>query len=255
MSAYALSSDVSSTIDTVSANSATWASASAISAYALSADVSGCIDTVSSNSASWAQVVTSLSGNANFYNQINSKSISSTVSYKARLDENGNSISALYNTVSAQSANWGGSALALSAGPGIVFNKVGDTLVASVDETVLWEGSARLTSYSSTLSDSLHNYKYVDIYVQPNSADLNKRGNQIRRFEVVNAGETAELYFPRTESMENYNEVSEVFYVWNYNNGLDFTLKNGARWSGDTYASSITAYRGMVTKIVGVCKI
>lgn len=188
--------------DTVSSNSATWASASAISSYALSADVSSTID-----------------------------------------------------TVSAQSANWGGSALALSAGPGIRFDKVDNTLVASVDETVLWEGSARLTSYSSTLSDSLHNYKYVDIYVQPNSADLNKRGNQVRRFEVVNAGETAELYFPRTESMENYHEVSEVFYVWNYNNGSDFTLKNGARWSGDTYASSITAYRGMVTKIVGVCKI
>lgn len=159
------------------------------------------------------------------------------------------------STVSTQSANWGGSALALSAGTGIRFDKVDNTLVASVDETVLWEGSARLTSYSSTLSDSLHNYKYVDIYVQPNSADLNKRGNQVRRFEVVNAGETAELYFPRTESMENYHEVSEVFYVWNYNNGSDFTLKNGARWSGDTYASSITAYRGMVTKIVGVCKI
>ena len=81
------------------------ADSSALSSYALSADVSGTIDTVSSNSASWAQVVTSLSGNANFYNQINSKNISATVSYKARLDENGNSISALYDTVSAQSAN------------------------------------------------------------------------------------------------------------------------------------------------------
>lgn len=107
------------------------ADSSALSSYALSADVSSTIDTVSSNSASWTQVVTSLSGNANFYNQINSKNISATVSYKARLDENGNSISALYDTVSTQSANWGGSALALSAGPGISLTMVGNTLVIS----------------------------------------------------------------------------------------------------------------------------
>ena len=248
---------------------------SAMSAYALSADVSGCIDTVSANSATWGtQVVSSLSSapaySENWVTAINDMKLSAERANSAQwvrsaiFDNKGRYLSSLaasadvsgcIDTVSAQSANWGGSALALSAGPGIRFDKVDNTLVASVDETVLWEGSARLTSYSSTLSDSLHNYKYVDIYVQPNSADLNKRGNQIRRFEVVNAGETAELYFPRTESMENYHEVSEVFYVWNYNNGSDFTLKNGARWSGDTYASSITAYRGMVTKIVGVCKI
>lgn len=138
----------------------------------------------------------------------------------------------VYNTVSDQSANWG-----------------------RFNETILWEGSARVTSYSSNLSESLHNFRYVDIYVQPNSADVKKRANQIKRFEVLNAGETAELYFPRSESMENYNAISEVFYVWAYNNGADFTLKNGARWSGDNYVSSVTAYRGMVTKIVGIGRI
>lgn len=78
MSAYALSSDVSGVIDTVSANSASWgdngvdsatvsaiassyaesavsskADSSSLSSYAISADVSGVIDTVSSNSATW----------------------------------------------------------------------------------------------------------------------------------------------------------------------------------------------------------
>lgn len=80
MSAYALSSDVSGVIDTVSANSASWGQGgvdsatvssiassyaesaasskmdtSAMSSYALSADVSGTIDTVSANSATWGQ--------------------------------------------------------------------------------------------------------------------------------------------------------------------------------------------------------
>lgn len=46
---------------TVSANSATWASASAISSYALSSDVSGIVDTVSSQSANWGGSALALS--------------------------------------------------------------------------------------------------------------------------------------------------------------------------------------------------
>lgn len=59
-------------------------------------------------------------------------------------------VSATVDLVGTQSANWGGSALALSAGPGVKLEKVGDTLVASVDgplhrqETLAgyWNGSA-----------------------------------------------------------------------------------------------------------------
>ena len=50
-------------------------------------------------------------------------------------------VSSTVDLVSTQSANWGGSALALSAGPGVKLEKVGDTLVAGLDETVLWSGS------------------------------------------------------------------------------------------------------------------
>lgn len=50
--------------DTVSANSATWASASAISSYALSSDVSGIVDTVSSQSANWGGSALQLSAGA-----------------------------------------------------------------------------------------------------------------------------------------------------------------------------------------------
>lgn len=50
-------------------------------------------------------------------------------------------VSATVDLVGTQSANWGGSALALSAGPGVKLEKVGNTLVASTDETLLWSGS------------------------------------------------------------------------------------------------------------------
>ena len=229
-------------------------------AYNQTAEISyNSVTSYNSHSANWESAYSLISG-VDFSEYATTAYVDSSVSGKQ--DSSAMSayalsadVSGCIDTVSAQSANWGGSALALSAGPGIVMYKTGDTLVASIDETVLWEGSARVTSFSSNLSESLHNFKYVDIYVQPNSADVAKRGNQVKRFEVVNSGETAELYFPRSESMENYNAISEIFYVWNYNDGADFTLKNGARWSGDNYVSSVTAYRGMVTKIVGVSRI
>jgi hypothetical protein len=68
--------------------------------------------------------------------------------------------------VGTQSANWGGSALALSAGPGVKLEKVGDTLVASTDETVLWENTAgRLLAHGITLSESRLNFEMLRFYM------------------------------------------------------------------------------------------
>lgn len=60
--------------------------------------------------------------------------------------------------VSSQSANWGGSALALSAGPGVKLEKVGNTLVASQDRILLWSGDmttggTRLVNLSEPLTN------------------------------------------------------------------------------------------------------
>jgi hypothetical protein len=48
-------------------------------------------------------------------------------------------VSGTVDLVSTQSANWGGSALALSAGPGVKLEKVGDTLVAGLDGAMINE--------------------------------------------------------------------------------------------------------------------
>lgn len=71
------------------------------------------------------------------------------------------------NTVTDQSANWGGSALALSAGPGVKLEKVGDTLVAGLDETVLWSGSGWTVGdvgQTINLSEEPTNFSIVKVY-------------------------------------------------------------------------------------------
>jgi hypothetical protein len=67
-------------------------------------------------------------------------------------------VSGTVDLVSSQSANWGGSALALSAGPGISLTLSGNTLVASTDETVLWEGTA---TDSCTISEAFSNFEKI----------------------------------------------------------------------------------------------
>lgn len=75
-------------------------------------------------------------------------------------------VSATVDLVGTQSANWGGSALALSAGPGVKLEKVGDTLVASTDETVLWSGSANGNS-TLALSETMANFETIKVLYNP----------------------------------------------------------------------------------------
>lgn len=132
-----------------------------LSSYALSADVSSTIDTVSSNSASWGgggvdSATVSAIASSYAESAVSSKADSSSLSSYALSAD----VSSTVDVVSTQSANWGGSALALSAGPGVKLEKVGNTLVASTDETVLWSGSY---SSAATLSESYANFERIGI--------------------------------------------------------------------------------------------
>lgn len=68
-------------------------------------------------------------------------------------------VSGTVDLVSSQSANWGGSALALSAGPGVKLEKVGNTLVIKADETLLWSGA---NTSAATLSEPYSNFERID---------------------------------------------------------------------------------------------
>ena len=72
-------------------------------------------------------------------------------------------IDATIENVSSNSGVWGGSALPVSAGPGIKLEMNNGVLVASTDETVLWETDQWAEHYptSLTLSEDPQNFKEI----------------------------------------------------------------------------------------------
>ena len=69
----------------------------------------------------------------------------------------------LNNIVQTNSGSWGGSALPISAGPGIKVNLVDNTLVFSNDETVLFETTAVYGAGVCNLSESLKNFERIGV--------------------------------------------------------------------------------------------
>lgn len=97
------------------------------------------------------------------FEEINISSISAATDYVTATSAN---IDSTIDNVSANSGAWGGSALPISAGPGIKVNLVNNTLVFSNDETVLWSGSGNGdTTYN--LSESMSNFNTVKILYNP----------------------------------------------------------------------------------------
>ena len=148
-SSYAQSA-ASSKLDTTAFNSADFYSTSNPSGFITGVDLTPYQPT----SAMSGYIPTSMSSDFQQVTGMSSYALSSDVSSTVDL-------------VSTQSANWGGSALQLSAGPGVKLEKVGNTLVASTDETVLWSGSGWAINDSAqpiSLSESPLNFKTIKIY-------------------------------------------------------------------------------------------
>lgn len=123
-----------------------------------------CYDTVSGNSASWGQ------------GGVDSATVSSIASSYAQ--DVSAAVSGTVDTVSSQSANWGGSALELSAGPGVTLTKSGGTLIAGLDQTVLWSGTAVNSDFTSTplaLSESMTNFDSIKFYWQMFNASVQRK--------------------------------------------------------------------------------
>lgn len=131
---------------------------SSMTAYALSSNVSGVIDTVSSNSASWASsVVTATAGINSTVTAINGSALgadTANTGYTAWYDKNGraltgleaaSSVSAFKSAVSANSATWNGKQDALTFG----YNA--DNKISSIDGSAL----ADVPDYSSESSTVL----------------------------------------------------------------------------------------------------
>jgi hypothetical protein len=162
--------------------SATYLTAVDLTPYATTAEVesissmlSGAIDYVSANAGDEFPVS---ADEAIQYVQTNSGTIDDTVtSYQTN---SGTFLTAhqaisaeewndCYDNVNTNSGAWGGSALPISAGPGIKVNLVDNTLVFSNDETVLWSGEPQKAPI--TLSESYKNFKELKIVGRLNDSN------------------------------------------------------------------------------------
>ena len=118
-----------------------------------------------------------------------------------------------------------------------------------VDETVLWEGSLNTTAQNAALSESLANFEYVEMYAYPATAYTGQRAAQGRKF-ITLSSDTNTFYHIKTDNIESNVYYGEDMYVSIADTAVK--LAAGCRWTGNTYTSAVTAYRGALTKIVGI---
>lgn len=128
------------------------------------------------------------------------------------------------NTVNTQSANWGGSALALSAGPGITLTKSGDTLLVELTGPILnqetpagyWNGSA---VYQRLISASVAGNTSTDIPI-PDS---------------LTGSDIAQKWIDPSNSFVYYNASNNVL-------PLSWSMGSG-RYGSVGFVGSVISYR------------
>ena len=114
------------------------------------------------------------------------------------------------DTVCANSGVWGGSALPISAGPGIKLELVNDTFVASTDETVLYSG-------------------HISTGAAPTAYSLS---------EPISAFDSYRVYWLWNEGTNCAGEVSEFYWDDDRpNNNNNFTLFSVNRFSDKNFSA------------------
>lgn len=154
------------------------------------------------------------------------------------------------NTVNTQSANWGGSALALSAGPGVKLEMVGDTLVASTDETVLWEGAG---TSSCTLSENCTNFERIKILYGLSGGTGIGDGRWIETYPGVKY-----LDFTRAKGVSNAHitwvsmSVQPTTITVSATRTMSFGPYTATAWSEPTIVVNNGEDRNAMYKVVGI---
>jgi len=168
-------------------------------------------------------------------------------------------VSATVDLVGTQSANWGGSALALSAGPGVRLEKVGNTLVAGLDETVLWSGNPEKTTTTAktySLSEDLRNFARYRVVVNPHEQSVGAIQRPCQEFTLnLEYNPTSTPIYAQFPAYTIGGNILTINY-W-YLTGAEGTctslgLLAGVRQTNATVTTGITAYSGSIVKIVGI---
>ena len=153
------------------------------------------------------------------------------------------------DTVSSNSGAWGGSALPISAGPGIKFEIVNDTLVASTDETVLFETDSPSGVSAVTCSETIKNFERIAVLPSRFASNLG-------------GGTGPYLYYETkwlTTGADTVNTIEPMIFEYlfwkisKYSANNDFTQ---FVWNGGFEVQQDThTYRDMATCNVGIKKI
>ena len=197
-------------------------------AETLSSMLSGAIDYVSANAGDEFPVS---ADEAIQYVQTNSGTIDDTVtSYQtnsgtfltAHQSISADEWNSNYETVTTNSGAWGGSALPISAGPGIKVNLVDNTLVFSNDETVIFNGdvSGQITDFNT--NEQINNFEKLNVYYCCNDDGLSLLGGTITTFD------TNVLTAQNQISMGGTYTISNGYTCF-YN--LYYTITNGSAFS------------------------
>lgn len=240
LSSYALSADVSSTIDTVSNNSASWgaggidsATCSAIaSSYAESAASSKMDTSAMSAYATTAYVTAGLSGKENVFNAGTGLEFVQSGSDRVLQVE---------------------APVDIVAGPGIVIdNPDGNTLRVSTDsayETVLWSGSP---TNSVTLSETMNNFEFIDVYERWDNANANAIVHRI-------------YMEGKTTAVLNFSIGGNAWYLVVQKldlNGTSLSVNSAHSIHGASYTSTdilhesnTTLLKNTIVKVVGIHRI
>ena len=136
-----------------------------------------------------------------------------------------------YDTVTTNSGAWGGSALNISAGPGIKVNLVDNTLVFSADynETVLWSGTLT-ANQTANLSENVFNFDTIKIYAH----ESQRKRNLVTEYKTTYFANNTQIALTIPD-LENSDSLSWFAFYWSR---LLFT---------DSSCTAITNYGGKQT--------
>lgn len=159
------------------------------------------------------------------------------------------SLSSVSDLVTSQSANWGGSALQLSAGPGVKLEKSGSVLVASTDETVLWSGFANVTGSAYDLSESMTNFERLKFVCSINSAG-HQRGSLVTEYDITLNNTSPRYFYPECRNIAANTITSNIMYV--SATDAQWAFLNGIKYVNSTLTTGVGTYDFFLHKIVGV---
>ena len=166
-------------------------------------------------------------------------------------------IDSTIDNVSANSGAWGGSALPISAGPGIKFEMVNNTLVASTDETLLYSTSSPANTIS--LSEASTGFEKLRLELS------SYQSREIVNYTEVKPNASYLTYFANALIPAATYPLQIAGIQFTANNAKDYTMTTGVRMCykvnetyGDQYTTIATTNIrdvGFITKIWGINRI